>query len=62
MKIKSVPLSAMSYPMLRLTTDSVMEFWSEISTDDIYHLDDRMKGTAEYLSDLFNEISKRVPD
>jgi hypothetical protein len=59
--MKTIPLSAMSYPMLRLTISAIMEHWAEISTDDIYHIDDRMQGTAEYLSDLFNEIAKRIP-
>lgn len=59
--VKSVPLSSMSYPLLRLHVECILEFWSELGTDDIYHLDDRMKGTAEYLSDLFAEIAKRVP-
>lgn len=55
------PLSAMSYPMLRLTIDAVLEHWQEITGDDIYRVSDqRIKETAEYLGDLFSELARRI--
>ncbi len=58
--MKQQPLSEMSYPTLRLMIDSILEHWMEISGDDIYAVTQHMKETAEYLSDLFAELARRI--
>jgi hypothetical protein len=59
--MKQVPLSQVSYPMLRLTIDSILEHWTELTGDDIYKVDDhRVKECAEYLSDLLAELARRI--
>lgn len=59
--MKQLLLSSMSYPMLRLTIDAILEHWQEITGDDIYKVDElKVKETAEYLSDLFAELARRI--
>ena len=59
--VKVQPLSAMSYPMLRLTTEAILEHWQEITADDVYSTGREVKETAEYLSELFAEVARRIP-
>ena len=56
-----VTLSAMSYPMLRLAIECFLEQWQEITSDNIYSVDEHTKECADLLSDLFSELAKRVP-
>lgn len=59
--MKQQPLSTISYPLLRLTIESILEHWQEITSDDIYQVgDSKVKETAEYLSDLFAELGRRL--
>jgi hypothetical protein len=59
--VHMLPLARMSYPMLRLSVDCFLERWEELAGSDIYQSSNEIKETAELLSDLFNELAKRLP-
>lgn len=60
MKIQQTPLGRMTYPMLRLLLECHLEHWQGLVGDDIYKVAEGEKAQAELLSDIFNELARRL--